>query len=158
MSTEKFTSKFAVNYGANVIPIKRIEIFSPEEWEEFTSEWLELKKKVYCEIERLGGANDKGRDVVAYITDKNNPKHSWDFLITIGIFTGAFFPKFLDFATEYEDFKTASKLLIPVIILYFFLFITIDRFIIKDIVLEYRNSKNRIIRTLENIYLDRYVE
>lgn len=78
MSAEKFTSKFAVNYGANVIPIKRIEIFSPEEWEEFTSEWLELKKRVYCEIERLGGANDKGRDVVAYITDKNNPKHSWD--------------------------------------------------------------------------------
>ncbi|WP_426482328.1 ABC-three component system protein [Chryseobacterium sp. R2ACT005] len=78
MSTEKFTSKFAVNFGANIVPIKRIEIFSPEEWEEFTSEWLGLKKKSYCEIERLGGANDKGRDVVAYITNKHNPNYSWD--------------------------------------------------------------------------------
>jgi hypothetical protein len=35
MSVEKFTSNFEVTNGANIVPLKRIEIFSAKEWEEF---------------------------------------------------------------------------------------------------------------------------
>jgi hypothetical protein len=73
-----YTTAFKVNYGANILPIKRLEIFSADEWEMFTEEWLDLKKQQYHEIERFGGAGDQGRDVAAYITDQRLPGYHWD--------------------------------------------------------------------------------
>jgi len=73
-----YTTSFKVNYGANILPIKRLEIFSAEEWELFTEEWLELKKKQYYEVERFGGAGDQGRDVAAYITNNKASSYRWD--------------------------------------------------------------------------------
>jgi len=55
-----------------------MEIFSPEEWEIFIEEWLEIKTSEYIEVERFGGAGDKGRDVAAYISDKKMPDYAWD--------------------------------------------------------------------------------
>ena len=55
-----------------------MEIFSPDEWEIFVEEWVEVKSTVYVEIERFGGAGDKGRDVAAYITDPRKPNYEWD--------------------------------------------------------------------------------
>ena len=78
MSVEKFTSNFEVTNGANIVPIKRIEIFSPEEWELFTEEYLELLQTEYKEIERIGGANDNGRDVIAYIETPITENYKWD--------------------------------------------------------------------------------
>lgn len=78
MSVEKFTSNFEVTNGANIVPIKRIEIFSPEEWELFTEEYLELLRTEYKEIERIGGANDNGRDVIAYIETPDTENYKWD--------------------------------------------------------------------------------
>ena len=66
-----------INYGSRILPVKRVEFFSPNEWEEFIEEWLDLKKTKYVQIERLGGAGDKGRDVVAYI-NKTQDSYSWD--------------------------------------------------------------------------------
>lgn len=67
-----------VLYGSPILPVKRIQIFSPDEWEIFIEEWLDIKKVEYVETERLGGAGDKGRDVVAYITDKKKTDYQWD--------------------------------------------------------------------------------
>src|SRR5690606_26165117 len=78
MSIEKFTSNFEVTYGANIVPLKRIEIFSPEEWEEFTKEYLETLKGEYVNIERIGNANDNGRDVIAYIETPDKDNYKWD--------------------------------------------------------------------------------
>lgn len=129
--------------------------------------------KSFLEIQKVQLVNLMGEDLIKkgsllFLIDKltlSSQRNTYSYiisinviLITVGIFTGGFFPKFLDFAKDYRDFKTTSKLLVPVIMLYFFLFITIDRFIIKDIVLKYKNDKSRIVKTLENIYLDRYVE
>lgn len=78
MEGKKFTSSFEVSNGANIIPIKRIEIFSPDEWEIFTQEYLEIIEGEYVEIERIGGANDNGRDVIAYITPSTTKDYIWD--------------------------------------------------------------------------------
>jgi len=67
-----------VNYGKRIIPLKLVELFSAEEWEEFIEEWVDLKEKQYLEIERFGGAGDNGRDVVAYITKKEKKNYTWD--------------------------------------------------------------------------------
>lgn len=77
MSNSYITSH-RVNYGKRIIPLKQIELFSPDDWEDFIEEWTELKKTQYIEIERFGGAGDKGRDVVAYISKKTLPNYSWD--------------------------------------------------------------------------------
>lgn len=63
--------------GKPVKPIAQILLYSPEEWEEFIEEWLDIKKTEYVETERFGGAGDKGRDVVAYI-NKTKPNYQWD--------------------------------------------------------------------------------
>ena len=76
---ENYITSHQITYGKNITPNKRIELFSPSEWEELIEEWLELKKGEYIEIERLGGSGDKGRDVVAYVSkDISNPPFVWD--------------------------------------------------------------------------------
>lgn len=73
-----YSTSHHINFGKRITPIKRVELFSPEEWEELIKEWLELKEEDYIDVERFGGAGDKGRDVVAYITDSKNPNYEWD--------------------------------------------------------------------------------
>lgn len=73
-----FLTSHTVIYGKRILPIKMVEIFSPDDWEIFIEEWLGLKKTSYLEIEKLGGAGDKGRDVIAYITDKSKTNYEWD--------------------------------------------------------------------------------
>lgn len=66
----------SVNYTAdNVlsgIPIpktRRIELFSSDDWEEFTEEWSSSLESDYCHIVRFAGPGDKGLDVVGFISD-----------------------------------------------------------------------------------------
>jgi len=76
---EHYATSNRITFGKRIIPLKMIETFSPDEWEDFVEEWLDLKKKEYFDIERLGGAGDMGRDVVAYIDDpKDNSHYKWD--------------------------------------------------------------------------------
>ncbi|MEN4046253.1 ABC-three component system protein [Sulfurimonas sp. NWX367] len=66
--------------GAYVSPTDRLKLISADDWEIFTEEWLDLKTSTYIKTERLAGAGDMGRDIVAYITDpRNNPQnYQWD--------------------------------------------------------------------------------
>lgn len=73
-----YPTSFKINNGKNILPIKRLEIFSADEWELFIEEWLDLKKASYLDIERFGGAGDKGRDVAAYVTDPKHTGYIWD--------------------------------------------------------------------------------
>lgn len=59
-------------YGAdtNIAPIDKVHIMDEDSFEQFTLEWLHgCKKSKYFSIRRIGGAGDKGRDVVAYYSD-----------------------------------------------------------------------------------------
>jgi len=69
-----------ISVGKQIEPLKRVFLFSADEYEEFIEEWLDTKKEKYFKIEKNAGAGDMGRDIIAYIEDpKNNPiKYKWD--------------------------------------------------------------------------------
>jgi len=73
-----YKTSHQVNYGKRIIPLKMIEHMSFDDWEEFIEEWVEIKKNEYLEAERFGGAGDKGRDVVGYVSDKRKANYVWD--------------------------------------------------------------------------------
>ena len=59
-------------------PWKVVQTFSPDEWEEFVVEWADGFDPAYRQVVRLGGAGDKGRDVVGYSGDPTDPACPWD--------------------------------------------------------------------------------
>ena len=71
---EYITAQQVAN-GKPIRPIDRIKLMSPNDWEIFIEEWLDTKKEQYLDTNKLGGAGDMGRDVVAYIT---NPRDDQD--------------------------------------------------------------------------------
>ena len=51
-------------------PLQRIKSFSPDEFEEFVSEWaISCAKTRYKDVYRIGGSGDKGRDVIGEYED-----------------------------------------------------------------------------------------
>lgn len=58
-----------VAVGIPIPKSKRIELFSPDEWEEFTEEWAISLNNKYSKVKRFGGAGDQGLDVVGFIKD-----------------------------------------------------------------------------------------
>lgn len=59
-------------------PWKVIQTYEPNEWEEFIREWAEGFNPPYTQVVPLGGAGDKGRDVVAYDGDPTSSTTPWD--------------------------------------------------------------------------------
>lgn len=78
--TKRHITAQNVSVGKQIEPLKRVYLFSADEYEEFIEEWLDTKKHKYIRIEKNAGAGDMGRDVIAYIEDpKVNPKnYKWD--------------------------------------------------------------------------------
>jgi hypothetical protein len=63
-------SQVKVEVGkSGLTPRKIIRTYSPAEWEEFVSEWAEGFDIPYAQVVSLGGAGDKGRDVIGYLGD-----------------------------------------------------------------------------------------
>jgi hypothetical protein len=58
-----------VNSGIPIPPVKRVTLFSPDEWESFTEEWASSLEDSYVRVARFGGAGDQGLDVVGFIND-----------------------------------------------------------------------------------------
>ena len=59
-------------YGTDthILPIDKVHVMDEDSFEQFTLEWLYgCKKSKYSSIRKIGGAGDKGRDVVAYYYD-----------------------------------------------------------------------------------------
>jgi len=68
-----------VTNGRPILPVVRIETFSPDEWETFVQEWLSVRTgHTYHSIEKFAGAGDKGVDVAAYISDPREMGYTWD--------------------------------------------------------------------------------
>lgn len=59
-------------------PWKVIQTYSASEWEEFIVEWTEGFTPPYEQVVPLGGAGDKGRDVVGYVSDPTDLAGPWD--------------------------------------------------------------------------------
>src|SRR5687767_8337700 len=64
--------------GAPIQPIKRLEVFSEDEFERFVLEWASgfLKSK-YVSVEQRGGAGDKGRDVIGWLDPAGVENRRW---------------------------------------------------------------------------------
>jgi len=80
--------------GKYIPPIEIIKLYSDDKWEDFITEWVNSLDKQYERVERLGGAGDMGRDIVAYINEAdwdnyqckhyNHPLHPSDIWIELG--------------------------------------------------------------------------
>jgi hypothetical protein len=87
-----------VRTGIPILPVQRVTLFSPEEWEFFTEEWASSLHDSYLRIGRLGGSGDLGVDVYGFTSDQgwdgewdnyqckryNHPLHPSDIWIEIG--------------------------------------------------------------------------
>lgn len=67
------SSLYSEEHVTSGIPIpktRRVELFSPDEWEEFTEEWASSLETSYKRVARFAGAGDMGLDVVGFISDE----------------------------------------------------------------------------------------
>jgi hypothetical protein len=70
--------KVAVHSGAEMTrPATRIVELEDDELEEFVEIFAERKSKDYVEVERVGAANDKGRDVIGFLS-RDRHEGEWD--------------------------------------------------------------------------------
>lgn len=59
-------------------PLATIMTWDDATWEEFVHDWLiECHSEEYVAHERLGGAGDKGRDVIGFVTDPHDDDYIW---------------------------------------------------------------------------------
>lgn len=66
-----------VLHGLNIPAVKRIELFSADDWEVFVQEWAHSLLAQYKSVKRFAGSGDQGRDVVGFCDD--NKFHGiWD--------------------------------------------------------------------------------
>ncbi len=66
-----------VQFGKLIPAQQQILLYSPDEWEEFTREWVHSQKSQYAKVLRMAGANDMGIDV-AGLTDEDAFNGVWD--------------------------------------------------------------------------------
>lgn len=61
--------------GPRLLPQQYLETYSASDFEAFIQEWafafLQVKRGEYSRIDRIGGAGDKGRDIVAHVDQTN---------------------------------------------------------------------------------------
>lgn len=65
--------------GIPIPPVQLLQVFKPEQWEEFTEEWLSYHKNqgTYHSIRRYSGPGDLGLDVVAFTAEEGFSQF-WD--------------------------------------------------------------------------------
>lgn len=127
------------------------------------SSFLEIQKMTLIDL--LGDTLTK-KDNLLFLIDKlsaQQNKYSYGLsvqtvVITISIITGVFLSKFLDYSSDMQDFYDGSRILISIILLMGFTIIIVDFFFVKGFVEQYIKNKNRLVRTLTNIYLDKYAD
>nr|WP_308220780.1 ABC-three component system protein [Micromonospora sp. MSM11] len=63
--------------GRRLTPRQIIFTYEPNQWEEFVEEWVATLTPKYAKVERMGGANDHGVDVAAFVTSRGY-EGEWD--------------------------------------------------------------------------------
>lgn len=64
--------------NVGMTPWQVIQSYDDKNWEHFITEWSEGFNPPYQQVVLLGGAGDKGRDIVAYIGEPSDPASPWD--------------------------------------------------------------------------------
>jgi len=65
--------------GAPLTPLKRLESFSPEDFENFVNEWVHgFLSPRYQSVEMRRGAGDKGRDIIGWLDPRGAVPRRWD--------------------------------------------------------------------------------
>jgi hypothetical protein len=60
-------------FGSPIPAINKLKIVSPDEYEDIIREWIAgYCQTKYIGVRKVGGANDKGRDVIAFINEAND--------------------------------------------------------------------------------------
>lgn len=161
-----FFSAISVNYmiGRIEIIIRTYYSYALNENNKYNySSFLEIQKRALIDL--LGDTLTK-KDNLLFLIDKlsaQQNKYSYGLsvqtvVITISIITGGFLSKFLDYSSDMQDFYDGSRILISIILLMGFTIIIVDFFFVKGFVEQYIKNKNRLVRTLTNIYLDKYAD
>lgn len=66
-------------FGQAIDPVKRMNIFSPDDFEDFIELWVTESLEIqYKKVVKCGGAGDMGRDVIAYLHTEKNDMKTWD--------------------------------------------------------------------------------
>jgi hypothetical protein len=65
---------------ADPTPEERLSLLNDDEWEQFIERCARqlLKEGIYVNVQRLGGAGDKGRDICGYLTAVGAAADKWD--------------------------------------------------------------------------------
>lgn len=66
-----------IQTGVPIPKAIRVQMFSPDEWEEFIEEWMTSLNGSYTKVRRLGGSGDLGVDIAGFRTNKGF-KGAWD--------------------------------------------------------------------------------
>ncbi len=75
----KLTNIHQIKAGNYIPVIKKIQLFSADEWETFIEEWLDVAPIKYFNVINYWWAGDKWRDIIWYLEDpKNNINYKWD--------------------------------------------------------------------------------
>jgi hypothetical protein len=71
VSSPKLLTASQMQSGPPIEPLKRLFLYSAEEWERFIEEWAvsSLSNK-YQKVQRFAGANDKGIDIAGFTDDR----------------------------------------------------------------------------------------
>jgi len=71
------TSASHVSSGLPIAKSLRVQVFSPDEWEQFTEEYASSLETSYKKVRRFGGSGDMGIDIACFQTDQGF-KGGWD--------------------------------------------------------------------------------
>ncbi|MBB3349461.1 ABC-three component system protein [Sphingomonas sp. BK069] len=66
-----------VQAGLPIPKVSRVQVFSPDDWEEFVEEWTSSLKANYAMVRRFAGAGDMGIDVACFTSNEGFSK-PWD--------------------------------------------------------------------------------
>lgn len=66
-----------LQHGPRLSPKQIVYFYSADQWEDFVEEWTKALAQRYVKVERVGGANDKGVDVAAFLT-ASGYEGEWD--------------------------------------------------------------------------------
>jgi hypothetical protein len=66
-----------VGAGPVILPVERVKLYSPDDWEAFVQEWAQSLASRYASVFRIGGSGDEGRDIVACY-DSTGVQGEWD--------------------------------------------------------------------------------
>lgn len=69
--TPRHVSADTTTMGPPILPVDRIKLFSPDDWESFALEWADGLRAQYARVEKCAGAGDMGRDVIAFPDDED---------------------------------------------------------------------------------------